>query len=97
MPKDVATECAQRHVRDVLGGRRVRRERVDGAAAAARETRAALWAVPGAERAAYPQLFVRSAAGALTCVGGAAAFALLVERNDTDHGLDALCASLAPA
>lgn len=92
VPKDVTTEMAQRAMLDVLMARGVRVVRVDGADAANKDVRAALWAVSG-RRAVYPQLFVRAAdGGAHEFVGDSEAFTMLVENNEARKGLDALVA-----
>lgn len=83
-PSSQAVEGAQRRLADLLAALRVHPRLVDGASAANRDARAALWALPGATRAAYPQLFVETAAAdggapSVECLGDAATVQAMAE------------------
>ena len=83
-PATLRVEAEQRQLLALLAALRLTPRLVDGADAANRELRAALWASPGAVRATYPFLFIASrdgAAGAETfeAVGDFAVVAALHE------------------
>lgn len=90
-PSTVSIEGAQRAMLDVLEGRRITLIKLDGARPENKDARAALWAVSG-KRAVYPQLFLRLRNGEHEFLADAEAFSGLVECNELDGRLDAMCA-----
>ena len=68
VPSNVAVESNQREVKSWLAALRVDYVEVDGANADNAARRSALWAAPGATRAAYPSVFVDSGGGT-RCIG----------------------------
>ena len=68
VPSKTAVESNQREVKSWLAALHVAFIEVDAANADNAARRAALWAVPGATRAAYPSIFVEDSCGT-RCIG----------------------------
>jgi hypothetical protein len=91
-------EGNQRALMDLLDGKRIAVEQVDGSNAANKELRARLWALSG-KRAVYPQLFSRMTGaaggdGEYRFLGDWESISFMVENNDDRHALTELLKGL---
>ena len=82
-PKDQIQEISQRKAMDILSGKGITVDSVDGTDPACKARRSALFAISG-KGAVYPQFFLQLGDGEPTCVGDYEEFEGLVECDTMD-------------
>jgi hypothetical protein len=89
-PSNVGLEGLQREIEDILKGKKLALEKLDGAAEANREQRSKLWGISG-KRAVYPQLFARAGDGSTwRFIGDGEGLKTMVELETLDAALKGL-------
>lgn len=86
-PSTAVMKSAQEQLFQLLKANKVKYVEIDCAEPSNKEARAAAWAISG-KRAVYPQLFTRTAEGALTFIGDWEAVQTMNECNSDLHELD---------